>query len=90
MPWKKMGMSILIDVYRVTDFLGIIHRRFFNLKQRFGEWTLPPSSGKKLTPMDPINTASPYLQIIYIILLNIFSSFWYQSQDTLSLVYRLF
>jgi hypothetical protein len=35
---------------------------FFNLKQRFGDWTLSPSSDKKPTQLGPIDRASPYLR----------------------------
>jgi hypothetical protein len=36
---------------------------FFNLKQRYGDWILPPSSGKMPTQLGPIDKASPYLRI---------------------------
>jgi hypothetical protein len=32
----------------VIEFLDIIHRPVFYLKQRSGDWILPPSSGKQL------------------------------------------
>jgi hypothetical protein len=49
------------------NFLDIIHRRFFYLKQRFGDWTLPPSSGKKYTffvPIDRAVTISSFRNVI--------------------------
>jgi hypothetical protein len=30
--------------------------------RRFGNWTLPPSSGKNRTQLEPIDRASPYLR----------------------------
>jgi hypothetical protein len=39
-----------------------MHRRDLNLKRRFGDWTLSPSSGKKRTMLGPIDRASPYLR----------------------------
>jgi hypothetical protein len=35
----------------VTDSLDIIHRPVFYLKQRNGDWTLPPSSGETPTQL---------------------------------------
>jgi hypothetical protein len=35
---------------------------FVYLKQRFGNWTLPLSSGEKPTQLGPIDRASPYLR----------------------------
>jgi hypothetical protein len=53
--------------FTIIVFLDIIHRPAFNLKQRFGEWILSPSSGENLlswaqsTVLVPISGAGFYL-----------------------------
>lgn len=49
-------------IYKMTDFLNIIHRIILYLKRRFEYWTLSPSSGKKFIQLVPISRAYPYLR----------------------------
>jgi hypothetical protein len=35
---------------------------FFYLRQRFGDWILPPSSSKRPTQLGPVDRASPHLR----------------------------
>jgi hypothetical protein len=37
----------------VANFLDVIHHPNFHLKLRFGEWTLPSSSGKETDVVGP-------------------------------------
>jgi hypothetical protein len=39
----------------------LIHRPDFYSKQCFGDWSLPPSSGKNPTHFGPIDRANPHL-----------------------------
>jgi hypothetical protein len=41
--------------YNYCLFLPIIHGLVFQLRGRFGDWTVPPSSGKKPTHLGPID-----------------------------------
>jgi hypothetical protein len=44
----------------MSDFLDNTRRPVFHLKQCFGDWTVPPSSGNKSTHSGPIDRASLY------------------------------
>jgi hypothetical protein len=45
----------------MNDFMDIIRSPVFYLKERFGDWTLFPSSGKKPFQWEPVDRAYPYL-----------------------------
>jgi hypothetical protein len=48
-------------MYTVLNVLDYYPLSCFYLKQRFRDWTLPPSSGEKPTNLAPIDN-SPYLR----------------------------
>jgi hypothetical protein len=47
-------------------FLDMVHQSVVYLKQRFGDWALSASSGKKPTHLGSISRASPYLQTMWL------------------------
>jgi hypothetical protein len=49
MKWYCFSM----EIYTVLDVLDYYPSSCFYLKQRFGDWTLPPSSGKETYSLGP-------------------------------------
>jgi hypothetical protein len=54
-----LGYVRLIQ-FTIIGCLVIIHHPVFYVEQRFGNWTLPSSSGKKPTQLGPVDRASRY------------------------------
>jgi hypothetical protein len=62
---EKITLKDISDIHTFIDLLHIIHRPMFYLKQYFGNWTLPPSSGTKPTKLESIDRATPYFLTMY-------------------------